>query len=103
MSQPASLTEPRPGEIVLSCRHPNREWLQKAIFIGYREPLKPGIHDHKDPGIGALIRGTNGEPFYIRWVVLCRWCRLRRWVFRQLPMPYARLRMMWQEREVLKP
>jgi hypothetical protein len=103
MSQPASLTEPRPGEIVLSCRHPRRGWLQIAYNIGYRDPLKAGIHDHQGHGIGALVQDSAGERFYIRWVVLCRWCRLRRWVFHRNPLAYARCRMQWIGEEPREP
>jgi hypothetical protein len=70
-------------------------WGQRAIFIGHRDPLKSNVLDFKDPGIGALIRGSNGEPFYIRWVVLCWWCRLKMWLQCKPPLAYTRLRMRW--------
>ena len=95
MSQPASLTEPRPGETVLACPHPHRLWHQKALFIGYKDPLKSGVLEFKDPGIGALVRDSQGRPFYIRWAVLCWWCRLRCWVGRRPPLTATRKMMRW--------
>ena len=95
MSQPASLTEPRPGETVLSCPHLTSYWGQRAIFVGYKDPLKSGVLDFQDPGIGMLVRGADGAPFYIRWVVLCWWCRLRSWLQQKPPLPYTHLRMRW--------
>ena len=71
---------------MLSCKHPTREWRQKAINIGYRST-----------GLGRLIRRQDGSEFYCRWVVLCWWCRVRRWVARVDPMELAALEMEWTE------
>jgi len=85
MSQPASLKEPRDGEVVLACPH---DWGRRSrtVYIGHPS------------GLGALVKGQgiNGEGIYIRWVVLCWRCRLGRWLRRQNPLARARRRMMWE-------
>ena len=104
MSQPASIVEPRPGEVVLSCRHPHREWRQKPYYVGYSDPLKDsgggpggggGDTYIKHPGIGALIRRRDGSQFYVRWVVLCWSCRLWRWLGWSDPLIWAAKEMVW--------
>jgi hypothetical protein len=100
MSQPASFTSPRPGEVVLSCRHPYRERGQKAYNISYQEPLKGDAH--KDPGLGSLIRRRDGTTFYCRWVVLCWWCRLWSWFRFADPIKKAVREMVWTEGEVAR-
>jgi hypothetical protein len=95
MSQPASLTEPRPGETVLSCPHPHRQWRREVSFIGNNNPLRSGVLDFQNPGLGALVRDSSGAEFYIRWAVLCWWCGFKHWLQRKPTLSYTRLRMRW--------
>jgi hypothetical protein len=88
MSQPASLTEPRDGEVVLACPH-DWEWKSKAVYIGHCD--KEG----NPTGLGSLVVGGEGFSFYARWVVLCAWCRVWGRLRRQHPLQRARRRMEW--------
>lgn len=87
MSQPASLKEPRDGETVLACQH-DFEWKRKPLFIGH-------IQDGQRTGLGRLVQRPGKDPLWIRWIVLCAWCRFWRWAKRQDPIKRARREIVW--------
>ncbi len=89
MSQPASLKEPRDGETVLACKH-DRPWKMKAVFVGHYDT------EGNPTGLGMLVTGPSGVQTFIRWVVLCWACRVRRWVSRKKLLQLAAREAIWR-------
>jgi uncharacterized C2H2 Zn-finger protein len=97
MSQPASFDKPRDGETVLACPH-RFEWKRKAFYIGH-------VQDGQPTGLGRYVRrrlsgirhldDQPNEGIWVRWIVLCAWCRFWRWVRRQDPIEGARREIVW--------
>lgn len=84
MSQPASFVTPMVEELVLACRHSHREWKRKAFYVG-----------RPDSGIGAFVKRRDGS-LWVRWVVLCWWCRLWRFLRRQKPLDRKLRETVWR-------
>lgn len=85
MSQPASFNEPRDGETVLCCTHPTR--ILKTFYVGDKN------------GLGMFIRSKAAGDFWIRWIVLCRWCDWWRRLRRKEPLDAATCRSKWIDEE----
>lgn len=89
MSQPASFDKPRDGETVLACPH-LLGWKHKLFFVG-------DIRDGKPTGLGLYVRRrSTDEGIWVRWVVLCWWCRLIQWLRRKDPIAKVRREMVWR-------
>jgi hypothetical protein len=81
LSQPASFNEPRDQETVLSCKHITRKL--KTFYVGDKN------------GLGMFIRSKQAGDFWVRWIVLCWWCNLWRWLLRREPLAAASCKSAW--------
>jgi hypothetical protein len=91
MTKEPDTFDPRPGEIVLICKH-KLGWKSEGYYIGFTEPVGETREDH---GLGNLIRDDKGEQFYVRWVLLCWWCCFVCWVRKLKPVSRARRKVEW--------
>ena len=91
MTQIPESFAPRPGEIVLCCKH-DLGWKAEGYYIGFTDPVGETREDH---GLGILIRDGLENQFYVRWVLLCWRCQLVCWVRRLKPISQARKKVAW--------
>jgi len=95
MTKPTETFDPRPGEIVLCCKH-RLGWKTEGYYIGFTDSVRDSLgNERTDHGLGILIRDGHGEEFYARWVLLCWKCRLACWVRRLKPILRARRKVEW--------
>ena len=68
--------EPKPGDMVLDCGH---GWIGGRKLFRLR-PSVPGA-PLEASSLSCLVRAPGSpQPVYVRWIVLCRWCRLWTWI-----------------------